>query len=185
MAHLEHVRPQDVAQVSDELASVYGDAFCEPPWLEAEHEAQEFAERLLPGYVRAPGFRCVVARSGPNARCLGFALGFDRGISAALRAALTTAFGRDVAADWCDDCFQFVELAVIPSARGQGVGGRLHDALLADVTARTAILLSHRDATPAVTLYRSKGWNTLIDDYASELSDLPLLVLGRRLTGPW
>jgi ribosomal protein S18 acetylase RimI-like enzyme len=67
-----------------------------------------------------------------------------------------------VAEPWVGGHVEFVELAVADRARGHGVGGRLHDALLAALPQRHALLGTSADpGDPAVRLYRSRGWTHL------------------------
>ena len=62
-------------------------------------------------------------------------------------------------ADWVGGHFEFVELAVRPDSRGQGIGGKLHDTLFAGLQHRRALLGTEDDPTsPAVRLYTSRGW---------------------------
>ena len=64
--------------------------------------------------------------------------------------------------DWVGGHFEFVELAVLPGARGQGIGGALHDQLLAGLPHERALLGTNDDPTsPAVQLYLSRGWHRL------------------------
>jgi len=80
---------------------------------------------------------------------------------------------------WVGGHFEFVELAVHPSARARGVGGRLHDALLSGVTNERALLSTSADpGDPAVRLYRSRGWVGL-GAYGQGRQ-----VMGRRLESP-
>lgn len=68
---------------------------------------------------------------------------------------------------WVGGHFEFAELAVLPEARGRGVDGRLHDALLAGLSLSLSpperALLATSDAPddPAVRLYLSRGWRRL------------------------
>ncbi|WP_372492658.1 GNAT family N-acetyltransferase [Microbacterium aurugineum] len=63
---------------------------------------------------------------------------------------------------WVGGHFEFVELAVTPEARGRGIGGQLHDALLANLDHRRALLAtSSSQDDPAVRLYSSRGWVSL------------------------
>lgn len=65
-------------------------------------------------------------------------------------------------ADWVGGHFEFVELAVLPSHRGRGIGGRLHDTLLAGLPHQRALLGTTDDpSTPAVQLYTKRGWRRL------------------------
>lgn len=49
-------------------------------------------------------------------------------------------------------------VVVHPGFQGHGIGGRLHDAALTQVTARQAEGRTHESATVACSLYRSRGW---------------------------
>jgi hypothetical protein len=65
-------------------------------------------------------------------------------------------------ADWVGGHFEFVELAVHPVDRGHGTGGRVHDTLLAGLPHQRALLGTADDPTsPAVRMYRSRGWRRL------------------------
>lgn len=59
--------------------------------------------------------------------------------------------------------FEYVELHVHPGRRRQGVGGRLHDELLArQATSRTAVLSTQVDNEPALALYGGRGWQVVV-----------------------
>lgn len=106
-----------------------------------------------------PGYRLVLAHDGDEK--VGFAWGYtgERGqywSDTILREAGPRIEG------WVGGHFEFVELAVLPEARGRGVGGRLHDALLADLPHDRALLAtSDSPDDPAVRLYLSRGWRRL------------------------
>ncbi len=69
---------------------------------------------------------------------------------------------RAVGDAWVGGHLEVVELATAPAARGQGIGGRLLDLLVADRGQRVALLSTSADETdPAVRLYRSRGWTTV------------------------
>ena len=59
--------------------------------------------------------------------------------------------------------FELVELAVRPDLRGQGIGGRLHDAVVEGLDV-PAVLSTEVDNTPAISLYRSRGWETVVPE---------------------
>jgi len=64
--------------------------------------------------------------------------------------------------DWVGGHFEFVELAVLSDVRGQGIGGRLHDALLSDLPHQRALLGTEDiPSSPAVRLYTGRGWRRL------------------------
>ncbi len=62
---------------------------------------------------------------------------------------------------WVGGHFEFVELAVLPEARGHGLGGRLHDVLLEGVPKERAMLSTDNGDSPAVRLYSARGWRKL------------------------
>jgi ribosomal protein S18 acetylase RimI-like enzyme len=58
--------------------------------------------------------------------------------------------------------FELVELHVAPAFRRRGIGGRLHDALVAAVDGPTAVLSTQVDNEPALALYRRRGWQVVV-----------------------
>ncbi|MGE5139638.1 MAG: GNAT family N-acetyltransferase, partial [Rudaea sp.] len=84
-------------------------------------------------------------------------------------------------AQWLGNCFEFVELAVLPSQQGQGIGGQLHDALLEGVPYRTAVLSTYSGENRAMQLYIKRGWKRLVDELTFPGSTLPMVVLGLAL----
>lgn len=59
------------------------------------------------------------------------------------------------------DTWRLIDLAVIPSAQGSGVGGALHDALLAAQPCPVALINTRIDNTRARTIYANRGWTQL------------------------
>lgn len=68
---------------------------------------------------------------------------------------------REVASEWIGDHFEFVELAVLPTHRGNGLGRALHDLLLDSVKRRCLLSTSDDPDDPAVRLYTRSGWSRL------------------------
>ena len=106
------------------------------------------------------GFRLVTAYDDDALLGFGWAYVGERGqywterVLALLPAAVSEA--------WVGGHLEVVELATAPEWRGQGIGGRLLDLLVADRGSRTALLSTAVDeADPAVRLYRSRGWTTI------------------------
>jgi len=50
-ARIEPVTAHATAGESHEIAAVYAEAFREPRWSEADHQALDFRDRWLPDYV--------------------------------------------------------------------------------------------------------------------------------------
>jgi GNAT superfamily N-acetyltransferase len=158
-----------------QLVSVYRAVFTEPPYSEDEADVQDFAARF-PDHVQRPGFRSCVAQQ--DERIVGFAYGFTGEPGDGWWDMVADRLSDDEVETWLDDCFAFAELAVIPTARGQGIGGRLHDALLSGLPHRTAVLSTFTDETPAMRLYRKRGWVTLLDDFVFPGRLHPCVVMG-------
>lgn len=131
-------------------------------WIEVFGEledADEWRASVWDRHRSRPGFRLVVAREGD--RLQGFAWGYTGERGQYWSDFISREVGPNVD-EWIGGHFEFVELAVIPDARGRGNGRRLHDALLADLPHERALLsTSTRADDPAVALYASRGWVTL------------------------
>jgi ribosomal protein S18 acetylase RimI-like enzyme len=125
---------------------VFGDVVDEGAW-----RADTFDR-----HCARPEFRLVVAEDDRS--LVGFAYGYvgDRGqwwsdqVVAALPA--------PVADLWVGGHFEFVELGVLESHRGRGIGARLHDELMSGTEHRRALLSTDDADTPARRLYASRGW---------------------------
>ncbi len=122
-----------------------------------------FRQRLAEEARSFPGFQFHAALDGEE--LVGFIYGYHlqrtnwwpQMILPALREA-----GQD---HWLDDCFELVEFAVDPARQGTGIGSRLYDALLAGVTEPRALLGTDPPPTAAHSLYRKRGWITILDDW--------------------
>lgn len=165
------------------LAAVYLDAFSEPPYETDAEKAHGWAEGALRTHAICPGFALVTVqrhsrgtphhddrrhRSGQGHDEPGDVLGFAYGVLGAddqwftrtLRSVLTAA----QAQRWLGRHGELVELALLRSARGLGLGGQLHDAVLARLRqqgASTAILTTDKRTPAAQGLYTSRGWSTV------------------------
>lgn len=171
-----------LAALRDQLASVYHDAFSAPPYREAANEAAVWAREGLPRHATRPGFRCVVAREGAvDGPVVGFAYGYTGGPGQWWYEQVARLLGPALAAEWATNYYAVVDLAVRPAMQGRGIGGRLHDALLAEQPHRTALLSTACEETTALQLYRSRGWQTLRAGVTLAGSALPLRVMGLRL----
>jgi GNAT superfamily N-acetyltransferase len=171
-----------ISLISDEtrfvfapVVRVYRSVFAEPPYSEDELAVQDFAARF-PDHAQRPGFRCCVARQ--DQRIVGFAYGFTGEPGDGWWDLVAERLSNDEVNTWLMDCFAFAELAVIPSARGHGIGGRLHDALLSGLRHRTAVLSTEQVETPAMRLYRKRGWITLLRDFVFPGGLHPYTVMG-------
>ncbi len=186
----------EVKAYYDQMVEVYRSAFTIPPYNDDLGDVLTFAGRL-PYHARWKGFRCVVARdqafdspasvpgAGPPVSggpgVVGFAYGFTSQPDTWWRELVTAEMSPPAAREWLEDCFEFVELAVTPAFQGQHIGGRLHDALLAGVNHRTAVLSTLQADTNALHLYRNRGWVDLIENFRFPGIQKPFLIMGLKI----
>jgi ribosomal protein S18 acetylase RimI-like enzyme len=63
------------------------------------------------------------------------------------------------------DAWRLVELAVVSECRGAGIGGRLHDALLASQPCGRALLSTAVSNWMARRMYERRGWEYVVTDF--------------------
>lgn len=166
MTRIEVVGSTAAADYSDRVFTVYNTVFGDLP------DPVVWREQLFDRHRARRDFRLALALD--DDRVLGFCWGY-RGERGQFWPDLVARTLPEVGAEWVGDHFEFVELAVDPAKRRQGLGLRLHDALLAGLTGRALLGTSADDGDPAVALYRSRGWETL------GLLDAERRVMGVRL----
>ncbi|MGI8483907.1 MAG: hypothetical protein ACR2OU_06555 [Thermomicrobiales bacterium] len=143
----------------DEIALVYASAFK----VDAG-SAWRFMTDGLDRHRRYACFRGLLAEDA-NGMVVGFTYGYQSQAGQWWHDLVRSSLEAAHHADWLDDAFEFVELAVAPDVQGQHIGGRLHDALLLDVPGRTALLSTLPGDTPATRLYLARGWIVLVHDF--------------------
>ena len=164
----------DVADLTGRLTEVYREAFCVPPYDEPPESAERFAAEQLPTHAGRDGFRLVGAfgafgtADDPTAKLLGFAYGYTGERGQWWSDWVSRLAPADVVGTWLGGHFEVVEVAVRAAAQGQGLGGRLHDALLDGLPHERALLTTYRADRPAPRLYRRKGWHALVPDLDAE-----------------
>lgn len=175
--------PEQAITAASSLRAIYRAAFAAAPYFEHDSDADAFAADTLPQHASYPGFRGVTAdaaaapRATPSTTVLGFAYGYTSMPGQWWHDIMAYAMGDEMRRRWLLDAFEVVELAVIPTAQRQGIGGRLYDALLADLPHTTAVLSTALVETPALQLYRNRGWVPLLDRFAYP-SGAQAIVLG-------
>lgn len=170
----------ELAAVRAGLLAVYSAAFAPAPYNESPEDFERFDESLA-RHSRRKGFRCCVARDNADGRLLGFAYGYNGGPGDYWWEAVSDALEPLVADKWLGNCFQLNEIAVLPPAQGQGIGGWLHDVLLEGLSQRTAVLSTLQAETRAVRLYRRRGWVTLLHDFVFPEAADPYVIMGTDL----
>ena len=139
---------------ADAVFAVYHAVFGDVP------DVAEWRLTTYERHVNRRGFRLVAGVDGEA--LVGFAYGYvgERGQYWSDRVAAV--LPAEVVEEWVGEHFEFVELGVLPSHRGQGLGRRLHDALMDGAPGDRALLGTADDPhDPAVRLYRARGWRKL------------------------
>lgn len=144
---------------------VYDDVF-------ADQDEESWRSDTFDRHTARPDFRLAIARDAGEV--VGFAYGYTGHRGEYWPDRVVEALG-PVADTWVGGHFEFVELAVLPAYRRRGIGGDLHDALMSDLPHQRALLSTAAATTPAVRLYRSRGWERI------GLLDDDVQVMGRRL----
>jgi len=160
------------------LVAIYRDVFAGPPYAETEEDAARFADRL-PRHAAIDGFRCAVARD--DGRVVGFGYGYTTRPGQWWHDVVRAGLDPAAAARWLTGAFELAQLAVLPAWRGRGVGGRLHDRLLAGCPSPTAVATMIERDNPAVAFYRRRGWETLREGFRYPGVPGAYLVVGRSL----
>ncbi len=180
-ASMRYLTPPEVEARREQVLRVYREAFALPPYNETGADVSSFAEALS-RHTRRQGFRLVAAVEGQDGPLLGFAYGYTSAPGQWWHDLVARAMDPALAAEWLGDAFEFVELAVAPQAQGRGLGGRLHDALLAGLPHQRAVLSTMQAETVALRLYRRRGWVVLLEGFRFPNVARPYLVLGLDLT---
>lgn len=173
-----HLVPMDddvLDRNREAIASVYASAFK----VDAD-AADRFMTDALDRHRAFAGFRGLLAQDDKGV-VLGFTYGYQSQAGQWWHDLVHPSLEEAHHADWLDDAFEFVELAVVPDVQGQHIGGRLHDALLISAPGRTALLSTLPGDTPATRLYRSRGWIVLVPDFRYFPAGEEVLLMGLRL----
>lgn len=178
---IAEVTQDELAPMLDALAAVYRGAFTLSPYAETEDNVRRFVSETLPQHAGRSGFRLCIARERPEGPVAGFTYGYSGMPGQWWYETVSSAIGPGLTKRWMSNYFEFVEVAVMPSAQGQGIGGRLHDALLSGLPHRTAMLTAFPDAMPALGLYRNRGWQTVRERLSFPGVDRTMVLMGLEL----
>ncbi len=178
MIEIVQLSSEEAKDYQTEIADVYRGAFGMPPYRENEMDVGRFGRSFL-RHVERNGFRCFIAREADQV--LGFAYGYPGEAGGWWREAVAGALSPAMVKKWLSDYFEFAELAVSPAAQGKRLGSGLHDALLQGVTERTAALSAYQGETPAMRLYRRRGWVPLIADFKFPGNAMRFVIMGLNL----
>lgn len=178
--HIEIVdlSPGDFVSARWEIAEVYRRAFAEQQYPHPEREVVRF-RNVLSRHAERSGFRCKVARDERGV--LGVAYGYTGTGGQWWHDVVAAALPSEEAEQWLEDCFELVELHLMPEAQGLGVGGQLHDELLAGLPHSTAALSTLDAETRALHLYKKRGWVPLLTNFEFPGGAKPFLIMGLEL----
>lgn len=157
----------------EEVINIYHEVYKED---ETKASEIEIRERFLK-HATYPGYSGWVAVC--DEKVVGFAYGYTCSEGQFYRAHLEKALEED-AENWLTDCFEFVELAVSPSYRRQGIGSTLEKRLLDKVPNQTSVLTTGSTNADAKTMYQHLGWEDVKQATVLPTSG-PMLIMGKKL----
>jgi GNAT superfamily N-acetyltransferase len=152
--------PGEVRSRLSQFTHVYRASFTKAPWNEKELHVEQFS-REIPKYTNNSEFRCVVAKELVSDDVVGFAFGYASGGVEYIRKIVRNSLGEEDAQEWLSSHFFVAEIALDEPFRGKGIGSRLHDHLLKEVTYRYVVTCTHPEASPADHLFQNRGWQIL------------------------
>lgn len=161
---VEYLSGEQVIYLLDQVTAVYRAAFAGAPYNRQEAEVAEFA-RALPVHTKRDGFRSAVAVDENGRGIIGIAYGYRTQPGQWWYDHVSRALGDKAARAWLGDAFQVTEVAVVPEHQRQGIGGAIHDRLLAGLIYPRAVLSTLDAETPGRTMYRNRGWQDLLDGF--------------------
>jgi GNAT superfamily N-acetyltransferase len=135
-------------------------------------------------HLQRPGLRGVAALDGQQLVGIGYGQPGAPGQwwHDVVVTAVSAERGRSGAEDWLGSCFEVVELHVLPSHQGHGIGRRVLEQLLAEADERTAALSAlEPDGGPARRLYTAQGFIPLLREFRFPGGPTRYAVLAKRL----
>jgi len=169
--------PADLTQHLDEVIGVYGRAMGYSPDLLITRRS------YMGSHVHRREFRAV-ASLDDDGRLLGFGYGYHSEPGQWWHDQVRGAMRREARAFWLADCYEVVELHVLPEHQGQGLGATQLRTLLG-LTDSATTLLSTPEADEAKTrawrLYRRFGFVDVVRNFLFPGDSRPFAILGRRL----
>lgn len=145
-------------QLFESICHLYRETFSKPPYQWPEGEEEQYRRRLTL-LVADPTFGIVVAQL--RGELTGFAYGHTLRPGTTWWDGFITPVPKEVTMEWEGRTFALVDFAVAESARGTGVGRRLHDTLLGSRQEERATLAVEPDAHAARAVYEHWGWRVV------------------------
>lgn len=164
----------DLTSRLDEVLEVYRAAMGYSPQLTAARRG------FVVAHTRRPEFRAVASLDA-GGRLVGFGYGYRGAPGQWWHDQVRSRLHPQAYRWWMSDCFELVELHVLPGAQGRGLGHRLLRLLLDGVERRTVLLSTPEGDTRAWRLYRRTGFVDVVRGYVFPGDTRPFAVLGRTL----
>jgi GNAT superfamily N-acetyltransferase len=176
-AHVVIWGPTELTEHLDEVIGVYGQAMGYSP------DVLLTRRNYMGSHVYRRDFRAV-ASLDDTGRVLGFGYGYHSEPGQWWHDQVRGAMRRDVRGFWLGNCFEVVELHVLPSAQGHGLGAAQLRTLLGLATGTTTLLSTpEADETKsrAWRLYRRFGFVDVVRQFLFPGDSRPFAILGRTL----
>ncbi|MBT2681620.1 GNAT family N-acetyltransferase [Bacillus sp. ISL-35] len=136
-------------------------------------------ERVMRHAVYA-GYRGFVAISSQG-EVAGYAYGYSSLPGQYYHGLLSEALHPEEYQTWLTDCFEFVELGVLPAFRNQGLAKELVNRLLDGTGHETAVLTTQLDNNSARGLYKTLGWEVIKQPFYPSEHAQPYVIMGKHL----
>jgi GNAT superfamily N-acetyltransferase len=167
----------------DEVVAVYRAAFLDVYERDPDRAAAERRAHART-HLDRPALRAVAALA-PSDRLVGFAYGHPGRGGQWWHDVVTRSLPPALAQTWFSDCFEVVELHVLPDWQGHGIGRRLLRMLLSEAHEQTAALSALAGSeTRARRLYDSERFHPLHDRFRFPGSPTEYAILVKRLRQP-
>jgi GNAT superfamily N-acetyltransferase len=153
-------------------SQVYGEAMQRPPELVVQRR------EIMQSHLARAGLVAAVARECDE--LMGFGYGYRGRRGEWWHDIVAAQLGRDLSRRWLTDAFELAELHVRPQLHGRGIGRRILETVLGEVSERTVVLSTHDRESPARQLYRSVGFRDLVTGFVFPGSGEIYVVMGKR-----
>lgn len=170
-------QPEDLARRLDDVLLVYGEA------MGYRREVLRSRRGYMATHVRRPGFRAVATLTN-DGQLVGFGYGYLGEQGQWWHDQVRRALDRRSRNRWMTDCFEVVELHVLPVAQGHGLGQRQLRALLSMTSASTTVLSTpeaDERTSRAWRLYRRFGFVDILRHFRFPGDERSFAILGRKL----
>ena len=164
---------RDLLEHLDQVLTVYATAMEYPP------EVAELRRGFVAAHTQRSEFRAVATFDGD--RLIGFGYGYRSRPGQWWHEQVRGGLDAETYQTWMTDCFELVELHVLPEAQGRGTGQAQLRTLLDGVKRKTVALSTPEGESRAWRLYRRMGFVDLLRHYDFPGDDRPFAVLGRNL----